>query len=117
MGTDNLIHKRKARRAADLRRHKARREPYTKILIVCEGEKTEPHYFHGLKERYGLNSANVEIGGNASSAPSGIYDYARQRYREEKDARIRLIMSIAYSIMKYLGWLYPCKPGISDVFQ
>jgi hypothetical protein len=86
MGTDNLFHKRKARQAADLHRRKARREPYAKVLIVCEGEKTEPYYFHGLKECYGLNSANVEIGGNIGSAPSSIYDYARQRYRAEKDA-------------------------------
>jgi hypothetical protein len=84
MGTDNLFHKRKARRASDLNRHKARRDPYAKVLIVCESEKTEPHYFHDLKNCYGLNSANVEIAGNTGSAPSNLYDYARQRYREEK---------------------------------
>jgi hypothetical protein len=85
MGTDNLFHKRKARQANALRRRRASREPYAKVLIVCEGEKTEPNYFHGLKEYYRLSSANVEIGGNIGSAPSNLYDYARQRYREEKD--------------------------------
>jgi hypothetical protein len=43
MGTDNLFHKRKARQAADLRRRKARREPYAKVLIVCEGETPVIH--------------------------------------------------------------------------
>jgi hypothetical protein len=59
MGTDNLFHKRKARRASELTRRKTRRESYAKVLIVCEGEKTEPLYFNDLKDHYGLNSANI----------------------------------------------------------
>ncbi len=86
MGTDDLFHKRKAKKAADLVRRKARRAPYAKVLIVCEGEKTEPYYFNNLKDHYGLNSANVEITGDCDSAPSSIYSYAKQRYREERDA-------------------------------
>ncbi len=86
MGTDNRFHRRKAKMARDLTRHKAKREPYAKVLIVCEGEKTEPHYFNGLKDHYGLNGANVEVCGNCGSDPLSIYRYARQRYREEKNA-------------------------------
>lgn len=86
MGTDNLFHKRKARQAKDLGRRNARREPYAKVLIVCEGEKTEPGYFCSLKDFYGLNSANIEISGNCGSAPISIFEYARQRYRAERDA-------------------------------
>ena len=86
MGTDNLFHKRKAKKAADLARRKARRAPYAKVLVVCEGEKTEPYYFNNLKDHYCLNSTNVEICGNCGSAPISIYGYARRRYREEKDA-------------------------------
>lgn len=86
MGTDDLFHKRKAKKASDLTRRKARRAPYTKVLLVCEGEKTEPHYFNGLKDHYGLNSANVEICGDCGSDPLSIIDHAKQRYREEKDA-------------------------------
>jgi hypothetical protein len=87
MGSEDLFHKRKAKKAGDLARRKARRAPYDKVLIVCEGEKTEPYYFNGLKDYYGLNSANVEVSGDSGSDPSSIYEYARQRYREEKDAR------------------------------
>ena len=39
MGTDNLFHKRKERKAELLRRRRAIKEPYDVILIVCEGEK------------------------------------------------------------------------------
>lgn len=86
MGTDNLFHKRKARQARDLLKRKERRDRYAKVLIVCEGEKTEPQYFNGLKDHYGLNSANVEICGECGSDPLSIYRHARQRFREEKDA-------------------------------
>ena len=86
MGTDDLFHKRKAKKMHDLARRKDRRSPYAKVLVVCEGEKTEPHYFNSLKDHYGLNSANVEICGDCASAPSSVYRYARRRYREVKDA-------------------------------
>ncbi len=39
MGTDNLFHKRKERKAELLRRRQAMRAPCAVILIVCEGEK------------------------------------------------------------------------------
>ncbi len=86
MGTDNLHHKRKAKNAGQLARRGPRREPYAKVLIVCEGEKTEPNYFLGLKDYYELNSANVEICGDCGSDPVSILKFGKQRYREEKDA-------------------------------
>ena len=86
MGTDNLFHKRKARQIRKLVSREERRDPYAKILIVCEGEKTEPHYFNGLKDHYAINGANVEICGEYGSDPLSIYHHAKQRYREEKDA-------------------------------
>ena len=45
MGSEDLFHKRKAKSAEQLERRKAKRSPYEKVLIVCEGEKTEPNYF------------------------------------------------------------------------
>lgn len=86
MGTDDLFHKRKARKAKDLKRRKAKRAPFAKVLIVCEGEQTEPHYFNELKDHYKLNSANVEICADGGSDPFGIYDFAMTRYRQEKSA-------------------------------
>jgi hypothetical protein len=86
MGTDNLFHKRKAKSAKGLQRRTARRDPYAKVLIVCEGEKTEPHYFQDLRNHYGLNTANIEVCGECGSDPNSVLQFAKQRYREEKDA-------------------------------
>ena len=86
MGTDNLFHKRKAKQARELARKKAKKAPYDKVLIVCEGEKTEPNYFTGLKDHLELNSANVVVTGECGSSPMSIVRYARQLYREERDA-------------------------------
>lgn len=87
MGSDNLHHKRKAKNAEQLARRAAMREPYPKVLIVCEGEKTEPNYFRELKDHYALNSANIAIcGEECDSDPVSIVQYAKKRYREEKAA-------------------------------
>ncbi|MEZ5509902.1 MAG: RloB family protein [Gammaproteobacteria bacterium] len=86
MGTDNLFHKRREKKLTDLKRHAAKRETYAKILIVCEGEKTEPNYFTGARDHYRLNTANVEICGECGSDPRSVVTYAKQRYREERDA-------------------------------
>jgi hypothetical protein len=86
MGTDDLFHKRKARSRKELQRRAARRDPYAKILIVCEGEKTEPLYFTDARNYYSLNTANIEVCGDCDSDPISILRYAKQRYREEKDA-------------------------------
>src|SRR5690606_15818884 len=53
---------------------------------VCEGEKTEPHYFQGLRNYYSLNTANIEICGECESDPNSVVQFAKKRYREEKDA-------------------------------
>lgn len=83
MGSDNLFHKRKARRAESLRRKKAMRASYDTVLIVCEGEKTEPNYFRELRDDLKLNSANIEITGDAGgSSPMNIVDYAFDHYEE-----------------------------------
>lgn len=86
MGADNLFHKRRAKNAGQLARRKPQREPYAKILIVCEGEKTEPNYFQGAKDHYALNSANIEICSECGSDPISIIKFAKQRCREERDA-------------------------------
>lgn len=84
MGTDNLFHKRKAKGIRNLKRRRANRQHYSKVLVVCEGEKTEPHYFKGLKDHYGLNSAIIEICNSRGSDPYSIFTFAKQRYRDEK---------------------------------
>lgn len=83
MGTDNLFHKRKTKNINYLARKKAKRAVYSKVLIVCEGEKTEPLYFAELKDFYEINSANIEIIGDCNSCPTAIVEYAKNRFESE----------------------------------
>jgi hypothetical protein len=82
-GGDKIFHKRKAKQASDLKRRQAKKAPYDKVLIVCEGEKTERKYFSELRDHYRLNTTNIEICGDCGSAPINVIDKAKQLYREE----------------------------------
>ena len=86
MANDKIFHKRKARDARSLKRRQARRSPYDMVLIVCEGEKTEPNYFRALIDDLQLNTANVRIAKNtAGSSPRNVVDTARKTYKKEQD--------------------------------
>lgn len=76
MGSDNLFHKRKAKATDSLERRKAKRSSYNKVLVVCEGEKTEPNYFNELIQFHELNTANVEIDGSCGSSPKSVFERA-----------------------------------------
>jgi hypothetical protein len=55
------VRKQKFRNASAYRRKGPTKEPYDVVLIVCEGSKTEPNYFKGLRAAYKLSSTNVDI--------------------------------------------------------
>lgn len=54
-----------------------KREPYKRVLIVCEGSKTEVLYFEEIKRRYRLSAANVTIA-NKGSAPISVVKSANK---------------------------------------
>jgi hypothetical protein len=83
MGTDNLFHKRKERKAESLRRQRAMKASYDVILIVCEGGKTEPNYFTELKKAFRLSNANVRICGLGSD-PLSVVNFAIETSRQEQ---------------------------------
>ena len=83
MGSDNLFHKRKKRTAKSLSRKIARRSPYNKVLIVCEGEKTEPNYFRELVKYYKINTANVAIDGSCNSSPKSVFERSEELWNQE----------------------------------
>lgn len=85
MGSDNLFHKRKAKKHADTQRRQAFRQPYDRILIVCEGEKTEPIYFEEARILLEIDSANIEIDGSCGSSPMSVVTHALKAYGEEKE--------------------------------
>ena len=79
MGSDDLFKKKKAARAANqLERKRKNKEFKTKILIVCEGEKTEPFYFEELRKRYRLNTADIEIVHPKGSDPMSVFEKAER---------------------------------------
>jgi len=80
------------------RRHRARNERSFQrregelsgdlVLIVCEGEKTEPRYFEGLRDEWRLRSSDVEIvGKDCGAAPISVVDYAIRVREERKQQR------------------------------
>lgn len=83
MGSDDFFHKRKAKAANRLKRRQANRASYDKVLIVCEGKKTEPNYFNELVYFYKINSANVEIDGTCGSSPKSVFEHAVSLYENE----------------------------------
>ncbi len=86
MGTDNIFHSRKASNTAALKRKAKSRERKAKFLIVCEGEKTEPNYFEGLRVTHRISSTSVSIcGKECGSDPLSIVKFAEKKLDEELD--------------------------------
>lgn len=85
MGSDQLFHRRKAKKTAALRREAQKRQPYDLVLIVCEGGKTEPNYLQELRDAYKLSTANIKIvGDTCGSSPRNVVEYALAEYQKEK---------------------------------
>lgn len=64
-------------------RHRAKREPYARVLIVCEGKRTEPMYFRELVDHYRLGTANIVVVGSGSD-PHTVVREAKQLRQQEK---------------------------------
>jgi len=72
------------KRATDIReRRDVRGKFYPRILIVCEGEKTEPFYFEALRGFYKLSRDSVEIAGIGAN-PTSIVKIAEEKYKASK---------------------------------
>lgn len=96
MTPDHRYFKRKKRKASDFRREENKRQPYDRILIVCEGSKTEPNYFKGLRDELKLSTVNIEICGCSSGLdPMSIVNFALERH--EGYDRIYCVFDKEYS--------------------
>ena len=84
MGTDDLFHKRKASEAESLRRKAAKRASYDIVLIVCEGAKTEPYYFLGLRKHLRLSNANIIIADKKTGIdPLSVVNFAIKEFNKD----------------------------------
>jgi hypothetical protein len=59
-------------------RREPEREPYDLVLIVCEGTRTEPSYFRGLRLIERLSNTNIRITPADGTDPLSIVRYAEQ---------------------------------------
>lgn len=64
-----------------LARKGPRKAPYERVLIVCEGAKTEPLYFRAMSQDFRL--ANVEVTGGGGSAPQSVVEYAIRKFEAD----------------------------------
>ena len=58
------------------------REPYDRVLIVCEGERTEPLYLGELADHYRLSTANFKVVGRGAD-PKTVVREAKEQLRNE----------------------------------
>ena len=72
---------RRGRPPTSYARRAPEREPYDVVLIVCEGEKTEPYYFEGLRRAWGLSSANIRVRSAGASDPLSLVQFALAEMR------------------------------------
>lgn len=84
MGSEDLHHKRKREASLSLKRLKNKRESYDFVLIVCEGEKTEPNYLAGLCDDLQLSSTNIKVMG-VGADPLSLVNFALQEFDRNKD--------------------------------
>lgn len=73
------------RRTPSYSRRAPRLEPYDRVLIVCEGQKTEPNYFRGLQRDHGLSSVNITVISPPHSDPLGLVNEAIDRLNKDGD--------------------------------
>src|SRR5882757_6214240 len=72
------------RQAKSYARRGPQREPYDLVLIVCEGTKTEPNYFMGLRNAYRLSSANIKIlPADGATDPMSIITFTQTEMKRE----------------------------------
>jgi len=81
-----------------------RRRPYLslreRVLIVCEGEKTEPNYFKSLKKELKLTAVEVEIEGKmCGSAPISVVDYALSLKKDAKRSPIKTEYDVIWCVI------------------
>lgn len=78
--------RKKPRSGREVRSSRPKREPYARILIVCEGSKTEPNYLNEVVSFLRLSSANIKIyGEECGSSPATVVQFAVEQAKKDGD--------------------------------
>lgn len=73
------------RREAELARKKGKRPTYPRVLIACEGEKTEPNYFEDIRKQYRVPSAHIRVLKADGTEPRQVVDFAEATFNASKE--------------------------------
>jgi hypothetical protein len=77
----------RAKSVSGLRRKPPIRELYDRILIVCEGKKTEPNYFEEIRKQARIPTAHIcVLHSQLGTQPSQVVEYAVTQFNEKKKA-------------------------------
>jgi hypothetical protein len=72
------------RRAEELKRKRGNRSTFDRLLIVCEGKKTEPNYFEDIRKELRLPKAEVRVlHSDLGTEPRQIVDYGESVFFED----------------------------------
>ena len=75
----------KGRSKKELKRKQQDHSERDRILIVCEGEKTERLYLNKLRSEYGVPTAQVRVCNEGGSAPISVVEYAEEELKKDAD--------------------------------
>jgi hypothetical protein len=78
--------KRKAKNSCSPRKTSIR-ESYDRVLILCEGKKTEINYFESLRKHLKLSSINIEVLDTKQTTPDSLLKKAKELYNNSKKDR------------------------------
>lgn len=74
----------RSRRARRLERKQGTRAPYPLLLIVCEGEQTEPNYFEEIRQTWRIPALNWAIlPSELGTGPEKVVEYAERKARQD----------------------------------
>lgn len=75
----------RGRSSRELRRAPETIDIKERILIVCEGEKTEPRYLNNLIRQLRVSTAEVRVHGKGGSAPISVVEHAEKILEQDPD--------------------------------
>jgi hypothetical protein len=79
-------HRQRRRKQRRIARRKASRASLPAILIICEGQETEPNYLGGYCDAHGINRANVTIvPGDGDTDAVRLVRKAHRRFAVDRD--------------------------------
>ena len=103
---------RQARTRNPVNRRRPRRQRHDRVLIVCEGCKTEPSYFVDTRNGYGLSAVNIKAKGTGTH-PSAVGREAKEwckKARRQGNAYDRIYC--VFDRDERIGFVQACNEAI-----